>query len=373
MKKKTFPSSIICGLLLLFSWTYLGQVQAGQANSAKVVATSLNIRSEPGLRSTVVGSLPYGSVVSVSKESYGWSHITYDGASGWVAGYYLKKTDARDSAVKSTPPKANVRAASQESDAPRRGTVLADALRMRKGPGLDYGILHVLSMGTPVDITSRQNDWMQVKASGGKTGWVHASYVGRGKSSSPVKANRTPGLKGKVIVIDPGHGGNDVGAIGGKWGIEEKSLNMKTSRYVANRLRQLGAQVILTRSEDTEKPSLSERVEVSEGRDADAFISIHYNSSPKPVSGTLTFYYSENKDYLLASTIETQLARGLGLKSNGISFGDYHVLRENTRPSVLIELGFLSNPKDEPIIRTADYQKKAAKAIIEGLSLYFGK
>jgi N-acetylmuramoyl-L-alanine amidase len=89
------------------------------------------------------------------------------------------------------------------------------------------------------------------------------------------------------------------------------------------------------------------------------------------VSGTLTYYYSEAKDRPLARSIEARLAKGLGLKSNGISYGDYHVLRENNRPSVLLELGFLTDSRDEATVRKDDYQKKAAAAIAAGLADYF--
>ncbi|QQZ61996.1 N-acetylmuramoyl-L-alanine amidase [Paenibacillus sonchi] len=89
------------------------------------------------------------------------------------------------------------------------------------------------------------------------------------------------------------------------------------------------------------------------------------------MSGTLTFFYSENNDLRLARSIENRLRQGIGLKSNGLSFGDYHILRENSLPATLVELGFLSNRSDESIVRTASYQKKAAKAIADGLADYF--
>jgi N-acetylmuramoyl-L-alanine amidase len=89
------------------------------------------------------------------------------------------------------------------------------------------------------------------------------------------------------------------------------------------------------------------------------------------VSGTLTFFYSESDDLKLARAIETRLGQGIGLKSNGLSFGDYHILRENRIPATLVELGFLTNPTDESIVRKSSYQKKAAKAIAEGLADYF--
>lgn len=112
-------------------------------------------------------------------------------------------------------------------------------------------------------------------------------------------------------------------------------------------------------------------MQIGQSVGADAFVSIHYNSSPKNVSGTLTFYYSESDDLRLARSIENRLGQGIGLKSNGVSFGNYHILRENNLPAALVELGFLSNRNDEAVVRTSAYQKKAAKAIAEGLADYF--
>ncbi|WP_169091460.1 N-acetylmuramoyl-L-alanine amidase, partial [Paenibacillus sp. PL91] len=179
--------------------------------------------------------------------------------------------------------------------------------------------------------------------------------------------------KGKVIVIDPGHGGEDPGMIGMKYETMEKELNLSTSFYLEDELCNRGARVLMTRTKEEERPNLSNRVKISESAGADAFVSIHYNSSEKNTSGILTFYYSETKDRPLARAIENRLADSIGLKSNGISFGNLHVLRENDTLSTLVELGFLSNAKDESIVRGSDYQKKAARAIAKGLEDYFSK
>ena len=152
----------------------------------------------------------------------------------------------------------------------------------------------------------------------------------------------------------------------------EKELTLSTSLYLQDELRQRGATVILTRTKDGQKPSLAERVRISENAHADAFVSVHYNSSEKNNSGTLTFYYSEKKDKPLAYAIENMsLSKGVSLASNGVSFGDFHVLRENDAVSALVELGFLSNEDDEAIVRKPAYQKKAAIAIAKGLADYF--
>lgn len=368
MKTTCKKASLICGLWLSLSWPFITEpTQAASVIQAKVVATSLNVRNEPAPNASVVATVPYGAVVTITDEAYGWAKIRYNQKVGWVAGYYLQK-----GAVTSTGSASS--SANTATVKSKQGTVLADSLRMRKGPSTSHEIILSLPRGTRLDILKKQGDWIQARTSNGQTGWVSATYIGDAKSSAPVsKSSKTPGLKGKVIVIDPGHGGSDVGTQGTKWNSMEKTLNYKTSMLLASKLRQRGARVFMTRTSDTQKPSLAQRVAFSESKGADAFISIHYNSSVKPNSGTLTFYYSQDKDEPLARAIESRLAGGIGLRSNGISFGNYHVLRENNDPSVLIELGFLSNPKDEGIVRTSSYQDKAAQAITEALADYFGR
>ncbi|KLI01097.1 N-acetylmuramoyl-L-alanine amidase [Brevibacillus formosus] len=368
MKTTCKKASLICGLWLSLSWPFIMEpTQAASVIPAKVVATSLNVRSEPALNASIVATLPQGAVVTITDEAYGWAKIKYNQKVGWVAGYYLQKGAVTSAGSASSP-------ATTASVKGKQGTVLADSLRMRKGPSTSHEIVLSLPRGTRVDILKKQGDWLQARTSNGQTGWVSATYIGDAKANAPVsKSTKSPGLKGKVIVIDPGHGGSDVGTQGTKWNSMEKTLNYKTSMLLASKLRQRGAQVFMTRTSDSQKPSLAQRVAFSESKGADAFISIHYNSSVKPNSGTLTFYYSQDKDEPLARAIESRLAGGIGLRSNGISFGNYHVLRENNDPSVLIELGFLSNPKDEGIVRTSSYQDKAGQAITEALADYFGR
>ncbi|MED4751969.1 N-acetylmuramoyl-L-alanine amidase [Brevibacillus choshinensis] len=377
MKKITRKAAIIVAMLLSTSIPYSELAHAISTDNAVVLATSLNVRIEPAQQSRIVGSLSYGTIVSVTGESYGWAKISSGKMSGWVAGHYLKQTDNSTTISKAVSPSSKQGGTSGKSI----GTVQADALRMRKGPGLDQGIVRVLPMNMSVEIIGQQSDWLQIRTSSGETGWVSGSYIGKqqktGSISSPSQATSSkyagkPGLKGKIIVIDAGHGGSDVGAIGTKFGTLEKTVNLQTASKLAANLRQKGAVVVMTRTGADQNPALHDRVEISEAKGADAFISIHYNSSPKNVNGTLTFFYSDQKDKPLAHAIEARLGQVYGTKSNGISFGDYHVLRENDQPSVLLELGFLTDAKDEALVRTADYQQRSTDAIVKGLADYFG-
>ncbi|WHY18838.1 N-acetylmuramoyl-L-alanine amidase [Paenibacillus sp. G2S3] len=351
---------------------------SAESYTAQVYANSLNVRNEPAKNATVVGSIKNGAKVTVTDEQHGWLKVKTGNISGWVAGYYLKKVNnsskqsgASGSSVASKPSTASSTSLSSTT----KVTVTADSLRIRSGPGTQYKVLGSLKAKDSVALLLRQNDWARIRTASGDIGWVAAQYIRTGtilsNTSTTSTVSRTGNLRGKLIVVDPGHGGSDPGMLGTTYNTMEKDLNLQTALYLRDALLAKGARVEMTRTREDQKPTLARRAQMSEALRADAFVSIHYNSSPKKVSGTLTFFYSESDDLKLARAIETRLGQGIGLKSNGLSFGDYHILRENRIPATLVELGFLTNPTDESIVRKSSYQKKAAKAIAEGLADYF--
>ena len=166
-------------------------------------------------------------------------------------------------------------------------------------------------------------------------------------------------------MLDPGHGGRDQGAEGAN-GTLEKELTLRTAKLLANKLEAAGVNVILTRSKD-EYVSLYERI----NNPADAFISLHYDSiNDKSIHGhTSYYYYSYEKE--LAATIHRHIAESNNLKDRGVRYGDYFVTRENSNPSVLLELGYLSNPNEEGVIKTKKYREAVTTAIVKGLTEYF--
>ena len=177
-------------------------------------------------------------------------------------------------------------------------------------------------------------------------------------------------LKGKTIVLDPGHGGNDVGttSIAGTY---EKTLALKTVKVVEQQLKDAGANVILTRSDDAFVP-LEQRANLSNQNKADAFISFHYNwLDDLSVNGLTDFYYQKSKDRRLATNILTEVVKTTGLKNTGTRFEDLNVLRNNSQPSTLIELGFLSNKQEDATIENPAYRDQVAQGIYQGLLTYF--
>ncbi|WP_256700704.1 N-acetylmuramoyl-L-alanine amidase [Paenibacillus sp. P46E] len=374
--KKTISASMLAVTLLLSTTLQTESVHAAGTYTAKVYASSLNVRSEPAASASVTGSLKSGALVTVTEEQHGWLKVRAGSVSGWVAGYYLKRTGGTSSAAAGT----TAAAASVKTSAKPSGSaggsahVTASSLRIRGGPGTGYHVLGSLKEGDSITVLLRQGDWARIRTTSGEIGWVSGQYIAGGSTSwgrGSNNARSSGSIRGKLIVIDPGHGGSDPGMLGTSFDTMEKDLTLQTAFYVRDYLTAKGAQVELTRTRGDQKPSLARRVQIGQQLRADAFVSIHYNSSPKKVSGTLTFFYSENNDLRLARSIENRLRQGIGLKSNGLSFGDYHILRENSLPATLVELGFLTNRSDESIVRKASYQKKAAKAIADGLADYF--
>ncbi|UHA76051.1 N-acetylmuramoyl-L-alanine amidase family protein [Paenibacillus sp. 481] len=177
-------------------------------------------------------------------------------------------------------------------------------------------------------------------------------------------------LDGKTIVIDPGHGGKDVGSIG-QAGTYEKDVALLTAKHIQRELaEQTGATVLLTRDQD-ETVQLPERVAMAESANADLYISLHYDAYvTKDVSG-ITTYYHKQEDRQLADILHQSLfQQDLQTKDRGVRQGDYYVIRENRSPAVLLELGYISNANDEQQMNSAQFQKKVTKAIVDGVADY---
>ncbi|WP_158454080.1 N-acetylmuramoyl-L-alanine amidase [Paenibacillus durus] len=376
-----FKRMAAAAAITLLSLMLTSHTAQADSYTAKVYATSLNVRSEPAGGAAVTGAVKGGALVTVTDEQHGWLKIRTGNTTGWVAGYYLKKAGGTAASSQATV------TAVKKSAAPRSSTaiVTAGSLRIRSGPGTGYDVIGSLAARDAVTVLSRRSGWLNIRTEGGAIGWVAEPYVTAGASAAPAAGIRrtsssaaasrpaSASLRGKRIVVDPGHGGDDPGMIGTTYGTMEKDLNLQTALYLHDDLEAAGARVTMTRTRDDERPSLSARSELAQSVSADAFISIHFNSSPKKISGTLTFFYSESDDLKLARAIENRLGEGIALKSNGVSFGDYHILRTNETPAALVELGFLTNPDDESIVRRASYQRKAAQAIAEGIADYLSQ
>jgi N-acetylmuramoyl-L-alanine amidase len=196
------------------------------------------------------------------------------------------------------------------------------------------------------------------------------------KSKSPSSEN----LKGKIIVIDPGHGGNDPGAIGAN-GTKEKDITLSVAVKVYHNLVDKGAKVYLTRWTDTEvanpdstdSEELQARVNIAKWKKADVFVSLHVNASIKrSVGGIATYYYPKTwKDAKLAKNIQNQVTSNLGLANLGIRETNFYVNKRSSMTSSLVEMGFISNQKEERLLNSNWFRGKIANLISQGIENYF--
>jgi N-acetylmuramoyl-L-alanine amidase len=189
------------------------------------------------------------------------------------------------------------------------------------------------------------------------------------RRSLTFRFKRSP-LVGKIIVLDPGHGGEDSGA----WGrqIREKDVNLEIAMRLKDRLEAAGAAVVLTRTDDY-FVGLYERPYLANYLLADLFISIHTNNHPDlTVHGIEVFHYPGHQaSQLLAKDILADIAQNTGLVGLGVKQDDFVVIRESQMPSILVEVGFLSNFQEENTIKTPQFKDNAAMGIYQGILDYY--
>jgi N-acetylmuramoyl-L-alanine amidase len=190
-------------------------------------------------------------------------------------------------------------------------------------------------------------------------------------------------LSGTIIILDPGHGGADGGAVS-QTGIVEKEIALSISKYLRDYLQESGALVIMTREEDTDlagegegtrkRQDLIRRVELINQSDADLVVSIHLNSIPSPRwRGAQTFYNPNKKENaVLAHLIQQELIYNLENTDRKAKMNQDIFLLKTIEPTgALVEVGFLSNPEEAELLESEQYQKKLAAAIYRGILRYF--
>ena len=191
----------------------------------------------------------------------------------------------------------------------------------------------------------------------------------------------------KVIVIDAGHGGVDPGAIGRNLGVLEKDVNLAIAKYLKEYLEQSGSKVIMTRKSDKGLYSLGGTLRQKKNEDlrnrkaivnksnANIFITIHLNSFPQSqYYGAQTFYPKDNPTgKILAEKIQGSLIEILDNNNSRVALSKegIYLIKGLDIPTALIECGFLSNPKEEKLLNSTQYQKKVAWAIYVGIQKYF--
>jgi N-acetylmuramoyl-L-alanine amidase len=169
-----------------------------------------------------------------------------------------------------------------------------------------------------------------------------------------------------TVVLDAGHGGHDPGAKGIDRTSREKVFALDTTKRIERGLKARGYRVIMTRKGDY-FVSLPQRVKISNKQRRAVFISVHYNWSRRTgAAGTETFYHN-SRSYPLAANIQREVDRASPMPNRGVKRARFHVLRNNAKPSALVELGFMSNPQELNKIKSAAYRQRLADAVVRGI------
>lgn len=196
-------------------------------------------------------------------------------------------------------------------------------------------------------------------------------------TSGPIQDNGV--LRGKVIAVDPGHGGSNPGAVANE--TREADNNLAVALKLRDKLSQAGAKVVLTRDSDrtvaTEGSSLGQelqaRLDIAKANYADVFVSIHSNSNPDAsIAGTMTFY-PNGKSNALAQEVQSAIINQTSAVDKGTSPATFYVLRNATMPSILIEMGFVTNLEEANRLQQDFYRNKIAQGTFDGIVRYFSK
>ncbi len=191
------------------------------------------------------------------------------------------------------------------------------------------------------------------------------------------KVNAVPEcFKDCTIVVDAGHGGTEKGAIG-CLGDEEKNINLRIALELAERLKLMGANVILTRECDG-NTSLEDRVKIAKNCNANIFVSVHLNSiGDIPINvhknkGTSVYYYNPNSKRL-AECVEKTVTQSAGTRKDGVRTASFAVIRPTEYVGILVETAYMTNPCDSVLYTSENFAYNAAKGIADGILEFVGQ
>lgn len=190
---------------------------------------------------------------------------------------------------------------------------------------------------------------------------------------TPEKGTDSKPLANVTVVVDPGHGGKDPGAIGaaGSYGPDEADLNLALAKSVKEELEALGATVYLTRSGDIDFLLTERRAFTAQYR-PDFFLSVHHNSigysvDTTKVSGTEAYYYTtQSRDY--AANVLEGMTSAIDRASRGVKWNGFYVNRMTFMPAILLESGFITNPVEYDQCMDGAYIQRAAEGIAQGVA-----
>ena len=351
------------------------------------VSSTLTVRSGPGTSYSSVGQLSKGDKVVVDSLSNGWAHLmdTAGGSGRYVSADYLKRLSDYDG---STTPDEPFTTGWYRVNVESKLAVRAAASTTGKKVGQ-------LSNGAEVVVDSIANGWAHLMDTSNGTGrYVSANYLTRvrgysaseGEPNDPVEPPRTSQIDGKMtVIIDPGHGGSDVGATSLDGTYDEKHINLTVAKYLQSYLKSAGVNVIMVRDTLEDGSDLTLRGAVMERYQdtADLFFSIHHNAANTAARGAEALAQVADKNggptKILAEKLLEEY-RALGVPIRSIVFregrnGDYYYTNRAAAslfiPALTSEFCFIDNAQDQKFIDSDEDLAAEARAQYNTIMYYF--
>lgn len=355
---------------------------------AKVTTTAgdvLNVRTLPSVDGSVIHKLNSGEIVEVIGQSGDWLLILFENGEGYINSSYTVEVGTElppeivppvepESPQEPVEPSVPDDSDDQGTPVPPIGTsnltgkVTVKSLNIRESPSTDSPTIDSLELGQTVEILSLDGYWAKIYVNS-QTGYVHKTYLKLlNKTNKP--------LQDRIIVLDAGHGAHDPGASRNK--VTEKSITLKVAKLVEAKLKNAGANVLMTRSNDTYL-TLEQRTEFAKKNFAEAFVSIHVNSATSTsAKGAETYFDSSTnansaESKALATLIQKNLVKNADMTNRGVKDERFYVIRNNNVASVLIELAFLSNADDFKKLTSDSFLEIYAESIYQGLVQYYSE
>lgn len=349
-----------------------------------IAAGGLNLRDAPSTTGKRLLTIPKDTTIDLVQQQDRWYKTTYQTITGWVSADYV------------APASTNNPTSTASIDLSVNGTVY-----ILGGTGIISSKAQSIIEGkASSNYSTNLQDFPALPSTLQQPGTPPPGNDSSGTPSdptTPVQTTYDPSkevlqdpfagipadtLAGKTIMLDPGHGGPDTGAIGPNHS-NEKTNTLAIALALNTILQQAGAKVILTRSDDSspaanysEIEDLQARVDLANKYNPDLFICIHNDSFSNPdVQGTSTYYSQDNpkqqESMQLAGCIQSAVTSEVNTKNRGLKEAKFYVLRKTTMPAILLETAFISNPYEEARLQNPTFQKNVAGAIFHGIYNYY--
>jgi N-acetylmuramoyl-L-alanine amidase len=330
----------------------------------------LNLRESPSTAADIQLTIPQGSAITITEDRKDWYKVTYRGTGGWVSAEYVTLLTGENNDSDST--------GSAKIDLSPNGRVY-----ILGGTGvISARTQNIIEGQASSQYPENLKDFPSLPASLDEPESPATYDPAKEALLDPFRGISANALQGKKILIDPGHGGADTGAIGPSY-TYEKDNNLAISLYLNDILTEAGAEVSMTRNSDaavasqyTETADLQARVAIANNYQPDLFISIHNNAISKPgMKGTSVYYANQNpkktESVELAKVILNKFIETVNTENKGVREANFYVLRNTTAPSILIEVAYISNLYEEARLQNPIFQKNVATAVFQGIVEYF--